>query len=128
MMVLVAAVALALGATVWGFEMRRLASSDALRARMHMQLETMHRGDEAKVLKATQEIEQLQKESDQEGPLLDEDTYASSAFVNDGMRRLSEVAARSRRLADHHAALKRKYERAARYPWLTIEPDPPEPE
>jgi hypothetical protein len=30
--------------------------------------------------------------------------------------------------ADHHASLARKYERAARYPWLPVEPDPPEPE
>jgi hypothetical protein len=30
--------------------------------------------------------------------------------------------------ADHHAAMARKYERAARYPWLLVEPDPPEPD
>jgi hypothetical protein len=29
--------------------------------------------------------------------------------------------------ADHHAAMARKYERAARYPWLPVAPDPPEP-
>jgi hypothetical protein len=29
--------------------------------------------------------------------------------------------------ADHHASLVRKYEHAARYPWLPVEPDPPEP-
>jgi hypothetical protein len=28
---------------------------------------------------------------------------------------------------DYHAALKQKYERAARNPWLPVEPDPPEP-
>ncbi|WP_435016358.1 hypothetical protein TA3x_003923 [Tundrisphaera sp. TA3] len=27
----------------------------------------------------------------------------------------------------HHIDLATKYERAARYPWLPIEPDPPEP-
>jgi hypothetical protein len=31
------------------------------------------------------------------------------------------------RLADYHEDLARKYERAARYPWLPVEPDPPEP-
>jgi hypothetical protein len=30
--------------------------------------------------------------------------------------------------ADHHTLLARKYERAACYPWLPVEPDPPEPE
>jgi hypothetical protein len=29
--------------------------------------------------------------------------------------------------ADYHAAMARKYERAAPFPWLTVEPDPPEP-
>jgi hypothetical protein len=29
--------------------------------------------------------------------------------------------------ADHHASLARKYEEAARHPWLPVEPDPPEP-
>jgi hypothetical protein len=30
--------------------------------------------------------------------------------------------------AAYHAALVRKYEYAARYPWLPVLPDPPEPE
>jgi hypothetical protein len=30
-------------------------------------------------------------------------------------------------LAKYHDAMRMKYERAARYPWLPIEPDPPEP-
>jgi hypothetical protein len=35
---------------------------------------------------------------------------------------------RSPRLAAYQADLRRKYEHAARYPWLPVEPDPPEPE
>jgi hypothetical protein len=31
-------------------------------------------------------------------------------------------------MATYHRALKAKYERAVRYPWLPVEPDPPEPE
>lgn len=30
--------------------------------------------------------------------------------------------------ANYNAELKRKYDRAAHYPWLPVEPDPPEPE
>jgi hypothetical protein len=30
-------------------------------------------------------------------------------------------------LAAYHAAMSRKYERAARYPWLPVAPDPPPP-
>jgi hypothetical protein len=35
---------------------------------------------------------------------------------------------RSRRLLPYHAALRRKYELAARRPWLPVESDPPEPQ
>jgi hypothetical protein len=31
------------------------------------------------------------------------------------------------KLADYHARLIPKYERAAAYPWLPVDPDPPEP-
>jgi hypothetical protein len=30
--------------------------------------------------------------------------------------------------ADHHDLLAKKYDDAARYPWLPVEPEPPEPE
>lgn len=36
--------------------------------------------------------------------------------------------ARWLRKQSHYDALKVKYERAARYPWLPVVPDPPEPE
>ncbi len=32
------------------------------------------------------------------------------------------------RIADHHLSLVEKYSQAARYPWLPVAPDPPEPE
>jgi hypothetical protein len=32
-----------------------------------------------------------------------------------------------KRIADHESKLCDKYERAARYPWLPVAPDPPEP-
>jgi uncharacterized membrane protein len=35
---------------------------------------------------------------------------------------------RMRDRTDHHAAMAHKYEHAARYPWLPVEPDPPEPD
>jgi hypothetical protein len=33
-----------------------------------------------------------------------------------------------KRLEAYHAEMKQKYERAARYPWLPVEPEPPEPQ
>jgi hypothetical protein len=38
----------------------------------------------------------------------------------------AEMATYERR-GDYHAALQAKYERAARYPWLPVNPDRPEP-
>ncbi|MGO9466104.1 MAG: hypothetical protein ACLQIB_55340 [Isosphaeraceae bacterium] len=35
---------------------------------------------------------------------------------------------RVKSLMGYHRALNGKYDRAARYPWLRVEPDPPEPE
>jgi hypothetical protein len=38
------------------------------------------------------------------------------------------TAPRHARLVAHYTELQGKYLRAARYPWLPVEPDPPEPE
>jgi hypothetical protein len=40
---------------------------------------------------------------------------------------LARVRHEEKRRADYHAALRRKFERAARFPWLTVLPDPPPP-
>jgi hypothetical protein len=53
------------------------------------------------------------------------------SFIDSATRSVtlaSEEAERFHRLAAHYAALRMKYERAARYPWLPVEPDPPKPE
>src|SRR5262245_21410608 len=42
-----------------------------------------------------------------------------------GMRQMGEHAWR---LGRYHATLKQTYERAARYPWLPVPPDPPPPD
>ncbi len=39
---------------------------------------------------------------------------------------IGEIKPNARRAA-YHARMRQKYERAARYPWLPIEPDPPPP-
>ncbi len=41
---------------------------------------------------------------------------------------VAEMIAQFRRHIPWHAALARKYQHAARYPWLPVEPDPPMPE
>ncbi|WP_406699785.1 hypothetical protein V5E97_13110 [Singulisphaera sp. Ch08] len=53
--------------------------------------------------------------------------------VSEGREFRSSVAAtpariaEMRRLAEHEATLAHKYLHAARYPWLPVSPDPPEP-
>jgi hypothetical protein len=49
------------------------------------------------------------------------DTFAAAA------RKERAGERRYRALARYHVELRRKYERAARYPWLPVAPDPPEP-
>jgi hypothetical protein len=43
-------------------------------------------------------------------------------------RRIEAEEKSARRRAEHYQRLESKYERAARYPWLPVEPDPPMPE
>jgi hypothetical protein len=53
------------------------------------------------------------------------------AAYHEEIEKLAKAAAQVRANAairDRHARLKEKYWRAARYPWLPVEPDPPEPE
>ncbi len=52
----------------------------------------------------------------------------TSGMSNEEIMQLYGNHDRMRDRADHHAAMARKYQRAARYPWLMVEPDPPEPE
>jgi hypothetical protein len=42
-------------------------------------------------------------------------------------RELQDFAAGVRSKGEQAASIRRKYERAARYPWLPVSPDPPEP-
>jgi hypothetical protein len=51
-------------------------------------------------------------------------TAIRQQVLDDYNRRHSQGHAKQAR---YHARLERKYRRAARYPWLPVEPDPPEP-
>ena len=48
--------------------------------------------------------------------------------ILDGIHRLSLSRAKLPETIAYHVAMATKYRRAARYPWLPIEPDPREPE
>jgi hypothetical protein len=44
-----------------------------------------------------------------------------------GLQQARDRLAANARLCEHHHRLMLKYDRAALYPWLPVEPDPPEP-
>jgi hypothetical protein len=47
---------------------------------------------------------------------------------DDALQEWESEQARQRERVEHFERLGLKYERAARYPWLPVAPDPPEPE
>jgi hypothetical protein len=54
---------------------------------------------------------------------------ASLEYADDarGQRGDPQRVARGEQMAAYHGELRIKYERASRYPWLSVEPDPPPP-
>jgi len=131
MMLVVALVALGMGATLWGVKMKRLASYYALEARRNKQDETFYRGFEANWRRLAQRIDERLRfhrvppafgsSDDLTGELIDRERWRLSTDALEATARWGTKAA-------HYAALNRKYERAARYPWLPVGPDPPVPE
>jgi hypothetical protein len=100
LMLVVAIVGLAMGGGVWGYRMWRLSHVYELNARRYRSAERLFRELEAFYLATAEEKEKTK------------------------YNHLAAVAAST---ADYHAARVRKYERAARYPWLAVESDPSEP-
>jgi hypothetical protein len=58
----------------------------------------------------------------------EDDTWPSDPDPGREQGRLAGLEARERTRAAYFAELGAKYRRVARYPWLPVEPDPPEPE
>jgi hypothetical protein len=56
-----------------------------------------------------------------------ESRFGSASMTTEEITRLHRDYERMKGRADHHASLARNYEQAAHYPWLFVEPDPPEP-
>jgi len=76
-------------------------------------------------------VESHQKEVDSStarGKALKSRFGLTSAMTTEEIMHLHREHDRMMDRADYHASLARKYEHAARYPWLFVEPDPPEPD
>jgi hypothetical protein len=104
LMLVVAVTALAMGGGVWGYRMWRLSCYYAGRVEVAQADERSLRQLAIRYVNASQRT--------QDGSLADHQR---------------NIAAHLTELANTHAYLARIYERAARYPWLPVEPDPPEP-
>jgi hypothetical protein len=49
-------------------------------------------------------------------------------YISINFKEWESLSKRSPRLRPYHAAMRKKYEFAERYPWLLVASDPPEPE
>ena len=122
LMIAIAVVAIAIAGTLWGLKMRGLSKGYARVVQVHKQSETFYRQMEASsrdIAESCDEIRRLRR--DPATPFFDE---LHEREKNLSTRLWKSVATYASQ-ANRYAAMKRKYERAARYPWLTVDPDPP---
>jgi hypothetical protein len=121
----IAVVAIAISGVLWGRKMRRLSGEFARAATANKQLESQCREFEGHWRSMLGPFEELARSKPDIPP-------GSVAEFQKNQQQMLDIvrknAVRWAQVADHHAALKRKYERAARYPWLSVDPDPPRPE
>jgi hypothetical protein len=124
-MFIVVAVGLVTGGIVGGIRLKRRQEhfgelAERYAALESLCLEVMVRQD-ANLKQTTKELNVFEKYPPVSGPTLLEQTRTLLRESQD------RQAASARKLAQY-ARLKQKYEYAARYPWLPVEPDPPKPE
>jgi hypothetical protein len=129
-MLLVALAILAIGGGIWGYSMRRLSRYYAGEAEFAWRCER-YRRERAATLTQTARVDEKSADRTPGSELADQTPLDTKKQKAKEDRREAvdtrEDAALWTARADHWAALARKYERAARYPWLAVEPDTPEP-
>jgi hypothetical protein len=116
LMAVVALAGVVMGAGVWSERMWRLSRVYALESRREEVL-----GDICRMLEA-QCRSHLERYKPSE-PII----WPARAAMRKVLDEESAGVARFESQADYHSLRARKYERAARYPWLPVESDPPEP-
>jgi hypothetical protein len=124
MMIAVALLALGLGVTVWGLRRSRLASHYAFKAEENGQKEYVSQFIYTDALAALHDLDERRRaQSDQHFAL----TGERREFWQKDATAMREHLAQLLRRVEYYSSMKRKYERAARYPWLSVAADPPEP-
>ncbi len=118
-MMIAAIVAILIGGTLQGLALRR--SSEVF-----LRLASEHSAKEQADIESAEAMRRANV-----APFEWKAEYEKDANMR-AMRAMSESTQRRAKKretrAAYHAALSAKYERAARYPWLPVAPDPPEPE
>lgn len=75
-----------------------------------------------------EELTRLGKRSSDDYAFLKEATDIATKSIGESIADIHKTRAEVAALRHYQAQLRRKYRRAARYPWLPVAPDPPEPE
>lgn len=127
LMVLVAVAALALGAEMT----RRRGEAFAEKAAEHAKAERAHRAladsQDYAAARSRRESEQEAAERAKVSPNDERHPEGADGALMQRAAMLAEEAKYTREHAAFHEKLINKYQHAARYPWLPVEPDPPKP-
>jgi hypothetical protein len=125
-MVAVAVAALVMATAISGYRLKQRRDHSLASARYHNLRELWLRQHEAhlrQVVQAAYHSIRMAADHPGKGEVQPDLTYQNAAA-----RLLEEKALLASRRVEYHAAMARKHQRIARYPWLLVEPDPPEPE
>jgi hypothetical protein len=114
----------------WSVKLWLLSRDYARRAKAYEAAETQYRSVRGLFLAVTSSYAQDAANSSamlasSEAPFLGSEELAKRS--RDLAASLLANAREPERKMAYYGALKRKYQRAARYPWLSVAPDPPEP-
>jgi hypothetical protein len=109
--------------SMWGVRLYRLSVQSRAQAAWNARMESRYR---QQIILVTRVIELADRIITQSGEP-DEATNLRGPTKQDLKRHVAERD-RAVRFANYYENLKNKYERAARYPWLAIEPDPSAPD
>jgi hypothetical protein len=97
--------------------------------RHYQALAAMHASKEVNYIR---EVQQAERKQEWVARVARSDNLQSATVRGSTWDRFATAAGAAahdlRRLAADESRLKCKYERAARHPWLPVEPDPPEPQ
>jgi hypothetical protein len=95
------------------------------RVRFHEGMEAMWRWLDPLGTDQSQAMDQSMDLIEEEPRIIDDDGLYDDMIA--AFREYQSIVASFHRSMDYHAAMARKYRHVAVFPWLAIEPDPPEP-